>query len=712
MTLREAKEKRAREMYGNRPGRAERMRIYLIMGMFWLFLGGIVVRLYFVHLNPAPELSRENDYHVGSVSLPIPRGQIHDRNAVLLATDNRLPTVWADPSLIENPGHVAGVLSARLGIPEEELLRELAPRHKDGSKRQFAVLAPWVTGVPAEELELITAELGRGVALRYDPMRYYPQGELAAHLLGYVNRAGDPLGGLEIKCDQWLRSVAGSRRARKDARRNLLESLTLEYTPPRGGHHVYLTIDAAIQRKLEQSIDAALEFAEAPRGMGMLLDPVTGAVLAMAYRPAFDPNHYEGFAPELRNPRALTDVFEPGSAFKIVTAAAALELGFVTPDTLIDCEGGSFNPYGHRITDVHKMGVVTFTECYAESSNVAHIKLAALLGPERLEEWIRRFGFGETATRELGGMESRGIFRPRNRWSRLSMGALPIGQEIGVTLPQLARAFAVLANGGFLIEPHFVDRVEDRAGNLLYQTRPAPPRRILSEHTAATMCELSHQVVLHGTGRRANIPEYRVGGKTGTAQRSPDGKRGYAAREYTSIFAGFAPVGNPRVVAVIVIEEPRYGYHYGGMVCGPIFKEVVHEALALLGVPEDPVRDPASAPAVMVADADTMTPPTPEAAGEPAEPFLLSPLDDLELIARERDGTEWVRGLPDFTGMTMREARERVVELGITWDPQGSGRVVQQRPEPGTPVTKVDICRLYFASQPSDFPHHDESTAL
>ena len=222
----------------------------------------------------------------------------------------------------------------------------------------------------------------------------------------------------------------------------------------------------------------------------------------MASRPAFNPNDYDKFPAELRKNRALVDVFEPGSAFKIVTAAAALEHGLVTPNTMINCEGGRFNPYGHSIGDFHKLGVEPFWKCFEESSNIAIIKVAAMLGEARMEEWIRRFGFGAPTSRDFPG-ESIGLFRSRDKWSKLSMGALPMGQEISVTTLQLARAFAVLANDGRVVEPYFVERAVARDGQVTYQHEPVPAERILSPRTVDTMRALCHQVVLHGTGQPA-----------------------------------------------------------------------------------------------------------------------------------------------------------------------------------------------------------------
>lgn len=681
--------------------------VAVILAVAFAIVSGRLVQ---VHLFPAPQLELENGVHEGRIIIPVPRGRILDRNGVVLATDDKVPSLWADPSAVQEPERVALLLSARAGLDEEEVLQLLSKRTDSGNARKFVYLKRWITDVPAEELEKIVEEAGKGLYLIFEPMRFYPQNELAAHLLGFVNRAGEPCEGVELFFDNWLHGVPGERIARKDAKSNLLTSMTLEYTPPKDGDHVFLTLDAAIQQSLEKAIDENLIRCNAPSGMGMILDVHTGAILALACRPAYDPNHYEDYSEEQRRNRTLVDAFEPGSVFKIVVASAVLEHELITTETIIDCESGAFNPYGHRIRDIHRMGAVPFAECFAESSNVAHVKIGALLGPERLEHWIRRFGFGERCTRELKRVEGAGIFRARSEWSRLTMGALPIGQEISVTMPQLARAFAAIANGGFLVEPHILERVEDREGATVFIGDTRPTKRILSPQTAQTMRELCHQVVMHGTGTTASIPEYRVGGKTGTAQIAKKGGGGYEKDKVTAIFAGFAPVGEPRLACVIIVNEPMIERHFGGFVCGPVFQKVMREALVRLHVPEDPVAMEADVKLAANADADTAASRAEEAGEDEEEPFVLEPFDDLELVMREQDGTEWVRGLPDFAGMTKRQAHEQLAELGIPWDAQGAGRVVRQHPNPGTPVTQVDICRLTFASRPLEVQDEQATT--
>jgi cell division protein FtsI/penicillin-binding protein 2 len=550
---------------------------------------------------------------------------------------------------------------------------------------------------------------------------------LAAHILGFVNRSGEASEGVELRFDSHLQSIPGVKRARKDGHRQLLDTLMLEYTPPTGGDDVYLTIDTAVQHKLEQALDARMIECNAPAAMGIVMDPYTGGILAMATRPAFDPNRYDEYPAELRKNRAALDMFEPGSVFKIVTASAALEHGLITPQTLINCEHGGFNPYGHRIRDFYALGVEPFSVCFEQSSNVAIIKVAAMLGSERLEDWILRFGFGKRTCPDLQ-FEATGLFRPRKEWSRLSMGSLPMGQEIAATMLQLAKAFAVVANGGYVVEPYFVEQAVDRMGKITYHRDNTSPERILSQETAETMRALCHQVVVHGTGKRASIDEYRVGGKTGTAQMKKIGGRGYDPDRYTTVFAGFAPVNNPRVVAVIVVQEPKIKLRYGGYVCGPVFQEVVRETLIRMDVPNDPVdakdvpltkiasdvegvdhpavetvvspEDPVSSQnALPVHDVDTLTPRVEIEQIEAALASVREPLDGLELVGAGVDGIERSGDMPDLTGLSKREARERLGALGIPWDPRGSGWVVAQDPAPGTPLSQVSLCAVEFSTR-------------
>ncbi|MBI3118415.1 MAG: transpeptidase family protein [Candidatus Hydrogenedentes bacterium] len=728
---REAQEE-AIARFGEPPAERQRTRIQLLLMAFLVVFTVIVLRLTQLHLNPRLELTEEEKMHFGEVILREPRGEIFDRNGLLLATNKEVPSLWVDPRAVYNTQELAMVLSGRLGLTEAEALSKLELTDAAGNMRKFVWVKRWITDLPESALEEIETVSYGAVQIQYEPVRFYPQGDTAAHLLGFVNRNGDASEGVERTFNPYLESIPGKKIARKDARRRILESQTYAYEAPQGGDMLQLTLDTATQLSLEQALDQRMIDCNAPRGMGIVLDPHTGAILALACRPAFDPNHYDQYDPEYRKNRALVDVFEPGSSFKIVTASGALEHGLVSPEEQIDCEMGSFNPYGHRIRDFHPHGVIPFAECFQESSNIAMIKVAARLGEERLESWIRRYGFGTPTSRDFP-LESGGIFRAHEKWSRLSMGSLPMGQEISVTMMQLARAFAVIANGGYLIEPYFVERAVSRFGDTTYQHRPLPPTRILSEEVAATMQRLCHQVVEAGTGDYAAIPEYSVGGKTGTAQMVLPGGRGYDPDRFTTIFAGFAPVSGPRLVAVIIVQEPMIKLHYGGYVCGPLFSAVVREALIRMNVPPDqevPEDEKAKqlrekeeqekqadeakvllaqtnaaahvleSGAATLEDADTVVERLTPEEMERSMTALLEPLEDVRLLSGAA-GNGKKGELPDLSGLTKRAALTKLSELGVSWDAEGAGRVTAQDPPPGTPLRQVSLCALQF-SAPSD----------
>ena len=711
-----AVKKDAPSPYGAPLNHEQRRQARLILFGFLALFIAIGIRLHFVHLFPNSALNVEEAKHIGEITLQEPRGEIYDRNAIRLATNREVPSLWVDPTSIRQPAHFASRVAQALHLNAEQLLKRLEEKTSGGSPYKFKWIKRWITE-PAERVAMadLLVEFEGELHVRYESLRHYPQRTAAAQLLGFVNRNNVASEGVELMFDQHLRSEQGVYRARTDTDRRMLESRVLEYTPAKAGESLQLTLDVNIQHTLEAALDQRIIDCNASQGMGILMDPHTGAILALATRPAYDPNYYDEYTNENRKNKAITDVFEPGSAFKIVTAAAAIELGLITTQTPINCEQGRFNPYGHTINDFHSLGIEPFSKCFEESSNIAIIKVAKMLGPERLEQWIRAFGFGQRTSRDFPpGAESAGIFRPRKQWNGLSMGSLPMGQEIAVTMPQLARAYAAIANGGMLVEPYFVERAIARDGAVTYRHERDTWERVLSEETAATMRELLHRVVLYGTGDDAAIAEYHVGGKTGTAQMKSLTGRGYSKDRYTTVFAGIAPVEDPRIVCVIVVKEPMIRQHWGGYVCGPVFRGVVRDALVRLNVPadvtlsrEDTVRvaktiprpEPPAAEAES-GDGDTMIDRLSE---DEIQALLIAmendmeTLDPLELTSPVQDVREGEPVLPDLTGLTKRKVYEKLGALNVPWDPQGAGRVVAQNPPPGTPLSQVQLCALEFS---------------
>lgn len=703
MTSRHKRDLEPTETFGGEPRPRHYIRLRLVLWGFLAVYAAVALRLTQLQLIPDERFSREEQKHVGEVEIRVPRGSVYDANGVLLATDKMVLSLWADPRQVQDPTSIARRLTHLLPVDEQDMLYRLTQQDGNGRPMRFVWLKRWLNDEEVARLGDVAATFGPGLYLRPEPLRYYPQGSVASHVLGFTSLEGIGSEGVELQFDKYLNSTPGRRKSRKDAKRNLLSSLTLEYEEPKGGDDLYLTIDATLQQSLENELDKGLEFGKAKRAMGMVMDPKTGAILALACRPPFDPNRYWEYTAEERKNRALVDVFEPGSAFKIVTAAAGLEHAIITPETRIDCMRGSYNPYGHRIRDYHPLGVEPFRVCFAESSNIAMIKVAAMLGPERMEEWIRRFGFGERTSRDFTG-ESAGLFSQRRRWSRYTMGSLPMGQEISVTMPQLTRAFCAIANGGYLVEPYLVEYAIARDGTVSYEHDARPPRRILSQETANTMKDLCLLVTSDGTGSRASIDEYRVGGKTGTAQIAEPG-RGYVPGKFTAIFAGFAPVNDPRLCAVIVVQEPEIRLHFGGWICGPIFKEVIREALIRMNVPQDPVikdgKSVVKTPETVVADADSVV----FQDLEPLSDEELASLDNLELVSPRGDSVAAGPRLPDLTGLTKAGVMARLGNLGLKWDVQGAGRVVAQEPPPGTPISEIDLCRLVFSNERNPQSH-------
>ncbi len=684
---------------------SQRLRIRVVLWVLLLGLGCVGLHLTKLQLFPDARFSENEDYHVGVTSIALERGRIYDRDGRIFARERQAPSLYAYPLHLDHPHEAAQALAVRLGLDENDLITRITKRTAKGKMMQEV---PIKRALSPDELEAIgdLSQWGEGgLRIKGEPARYYPEDQLAAHVLGFVNRDQEGLEGIEALYDSYLRAIPGKQKSRVDGKRSMLLPLTLEYKAPEGGGDLYLTIDKPIQHILERELANVMELRQASGAMGIVMDPKTGAVLAMATLPAYDPNAPAEYPQQSRVNAAVSFVFEPGSAFKIVPLTAALERGIVKTTDVFDCENGAWNAFGlRRIRDVHKMGRVTVAELFAESSNIGTIKVAhelvAAHGAKELDTWIRNFGFGKKTGNDFR-YESAGFYHPDGKWTKFSEISLPMGQEIAVTMPQLARAFAAIANGGVLVEPHLVDHVKNYDGEIVYQYAASDQKRIMSEQTAAIMRELCYGVVEHGTGKRAAIPEYRAGGKTGTAQVALPKElgRGYYTDRHTAVFAGFAPIADPRVVCVIVVCNPQSEIYYGGYVCGPVFKAVVRESLIRMECPEDPMPPGTYEVVKDAEDADVLV-----AQAAPAVPGAGSdnPLADIgETAELAQAGVDQPIGegqLPRLIGLTKRQVKDKLAALEIEWDAQGSGWVVAQDPSPGTPLSDVPLCRLVFSN--------------
>jgi cell division protein FtsI/penicillin-binding protein 2 len=485
--------------------------------------------------------------------------------------------------------------------------------------------------------------------------RSYPKGALLANAIGYVGVDGEGLAGIEHSWNRYVRGKPGRVTLLRDARRGMYLLGGEGANAAVDGMHVVLTIDEVIQYMAERSLQRVVRKYNAAGGSIVVADPNDGSILAMASLPTFDPNRYGQYPESVwRNP-VIHDLYEPGSVFKIVTAAAGLEEGVVTPSQIVDCGNGEVEVASVRIREIGgaRFGLLSFSEVMAHSSNVGTIHVASALGRARMYRYIRKFRFGERTGVDLPG-EAIGILRTPERWSQLSTAVVSIGQEIGVTPIQMIQALSIVANGGRRFEPRIVDRVVDDAGRAVYEVPRPEPERVISERSAAILNEILKGVVAHGTGKDAALEEHVVAGKTGTAQKA--GRGGYLPDKVIASFGGYVPADRPRLVILVVVNEPR-GEQYGGVIAAPAFREVAEGALRYLGV-------------------------------APSVPGRRVPLSRAPLLATfsqegiaQRAASGERRDVPNLIGSDARAAVAIATRAGWRVTTHGSGIVVTQVPD-------------------------------
>jgi cell division protein FtsI/penicillin-binding protein 2 len=576
------------------------------------------------------------------VKLDPPRGTIYDEVGRELAVSVEVDSAYAVPPEIGDRAATARAIARTCpGLDAARLERLLA------EDREFV----WV----ARKLDPpVAAALRRqrlaGIHFVPESKRYYPMRELASPVLGYVGTDNHGLAGLELIYDAVITGKPGLRTVLRDARRGTAVSPDLFFTEPQPGGDLYLTLDAAVQHMVEHELQRVVEARRARRGSAVFLDPATGAVLAMASFPAFDPNEFERYAPGSWRNRSIMDAYEPGSTFKIVTAAAALESGLVHADDLLDCGMGSIVLSGITIRDHKRYGILSFADVIAKSSNVGAIRAALIIGGDRLYHTIVGFGFGRPTGIDLPG-ESAGILHPLERWGALTKAYVAFGQGISVTPLQLAAAVTAVANGGSLLQPYVVDAV--RRGDRVERRHPLPEvvAHPISPATAAEVRRLLERVVTDGTGKSAAVAGYRVAGKTGTAQIPVAG--GYARHAYLPSFVGFAPADRPSLVGVVAVDAPQGMEYYGAQVAAPVFGTLVREVLLYLGV--RPERRPPSVWPGEVLTAGLRGPGTAVAVPAAAVPAVA--------VSVELAGGAGVHGAPLAAGADDDSAGEDVPEL-------------------------------------------------
>jgi len=614
-------------------------------------------------------------------SVPAPRGIIYDSHMDELAYNVSVPTVLATPKNIADKVKAARDLAAILDLDPDKLRKQLS----DPARKEYLRIKRRIDPKAEADIKALGIE---GVYFLDESTRVYPNRELASHILGFVNWNGDGSEGIELQYDRELKGEDGLFSFDIDARRKPFR--VNEEKPPVQGRSLVLSIDKFIQGIVEDELAAAVKNAKAKAGTAIVMEADTGRILALSNYPAFNVNKYTKYDADLWRNRAVTDMFEPGSTFKVVVATAALEAGLTRPDDMIDCNNGFIILAGHTFRDHEKFGKLTFNEVLEHSSNVGAVKLGLRLGQQGLHKALKQFGFGSRTGIDLPG-EIVGLVRDWEDWSGLSIGAISFGQEIGVTSIQILTAINAIANGGFLVRPTVVDRIIDENRNTVRTNRPESVQ-IMRPRTAEAVTEAFEGVILRGTGKRAALEGYRAAGKTGTAQKIVHGR--YQKGVYTASFIGFAPLPYPRVTILVQLDEPRKGY-YGGDVCAPYFKNIAQEVLMQLRIPPDiNLLLPEYAPPIADAGTEDFLPDA-----TPAQPLVVSDaepsvIDQPDVIAVRIDDTRIV--LPDFRGMSKRNVLNRCIDLGIKLQSKGSGVAVYQSPLPGTEIPLGSTCSVTF----------------
>ncbi len=541
----------------------------------------ILFRLFNLQILQAAELTVKADrQHRKAVSVQGPRGSIYDRHGKVLAINMDVPSVFGVPASLDDPSGVARDLSPVLRVRAGEIEKKLK------QERSFVWIARKLDPEQGRRLERMP--LG-GIGVVMEGQRFYPKGPLLSHVLGFAGMDSQGLEGIERRYDPSLRGEKQMVVLQRDALGRTVFPKGLHEQAPSAGHNVILTIDEVIQYIAEKELEEAVTATRAKGGIVIVMEPRTGAILAMAVNPRFDPNTVQAISADRWRNRALTDTYEPGSTMKIFVAAAALEEKVMEPETLVYGENGRMVVAKTVIHDHDKLGWMTFAQVIQRSSNIGSVKTAMALGAERLYRWLRAFGFGERTEIDLPG-EVAGLIKEPRDWERRSLASIAIGQEIGVTALQLVTAVAAIANGGWLMKPYTVSEIRDEKGRVVVQVSPQVRRQPISPESVHTLSKILEGVVTHGTGSKAAVPGYRVAGKTGTAQKIDPKTGAYSSNLSVGSFVGYVPAEDPRLAIVVVIDEPQTEA-WGGVVAAPVFRRVAEQALQHLGISsQEPVK--------------------------------------------------------------------------------------------------------------------------
>jgi cell division protein FtsI (penicillin-binding protein 3) len=645
-------------------------RTLVAAAMLGMWAAGIEARL--VHLQVVRHgdlVARAERQQLGTSEAPAKRGDIVDRRGHVLATSVDADTIYAVPSEIGDPDATVAKLCVAFGDCTAKERQALGERLRQ--RKAFAYVRRQVSPDQKRRVEALNLD---GVGFMTESKRFYPNKELAAHLLGWVGVDNIGLGGLESTYDSIIRGKPGKVLVQTDARRH---AYSRTEWPPTAGSTVELTIDEYLQHVAERELEAGVRENRAAGGTAIVMNPHTGEILALANVPTFNPNAFRDSTDHERRNRGVQDLYEPGSTFKVVTASAAIEERVMPINTWIDTNPGRVSITGRKpITEERgrNLGVLSFTDVIVKSSNVGAIKIGFKVGTERMSRFVSLFGFGHVSSPDFPG-ENPGIVWSPEKWTESALASVSMGYQIGVTPLQMATAVSSVANGGELVEPRVIRAVY--RDNRRYVVKPKTVRRTISRETAAALTSIMQEVVNRGTAKRAQVPGYTIAGKTGTASKLLNGH--YSHTDNNASFVGFVPSGNPALTIIIVVDSPhgQNGTH-GGSVAAPIWKRIAEPSLQHLGVAPD--VDPADP--VLVARSDDDAPIETTSMSDVGQPTVT-------LIVDGAPGQ-----VPDVTGMSARDAIRQLTTVGVNARLSGDGTVTSQDPPPGTPLEAGMVCRL------------------
>lgn len=646
------------------PGKWMRVRVSLVGFAFVAVLCGIFARAVNLQIQQGQRLQgMAEDQYLRDLEIPARRGDIFDRRGTPLAQSVDVDSIWVDPSMIENTKDTAKKLSAILSVDQKELFERF------GRGRRFAWVKRQVTQPEVEKVKALNLP---GFGFAKEPRRFYPQRELAAHVIGLVGTDARGLDGLELSFEDELSGDKARRASVRDAKGRKVLTNGVEDPLSRQGAAVTLTIDRQLQYATEKALLKAVDEAKAIAGMAVVLDPKTGEILALANAPRFNPNAPQGSSADSFRNRSVTDAFEPGSTFKAFVIARALDDKVITEQTTFNCENGNYAIGRNVVHDTHPHGVLDARGVLQVSSNICAAKIGQKLGRETLVDTYQRFGFGERAGLGLPG-EAKGVVPfPR---AEIALATQSFGQGLTASPLQVAAAFGALGNKGVLMKPYVVAKVVDADGLVLLDNKPTEVRHVVSAKTAASVVSMLESVVEKGgTAPKARMDAYRVAGKTGTAQKADPVAKGYSDKRFAS-FVGMVPAEDPRVVIAIFIDEPKTDV-YGGLVAAPAFKEIAEVAMPHLAVPPSRV---VAAPEVAVAK-------KPEPPAKAEKNPVVAAIERIDAVTEEP--AEGSVRVPDLKGQPARAAVTQALTVALEPRLVGTGRVVAQTPAAGSLVEK------------------------